>query len=89
MREKEERNNEGRERGERMRDNIFDESRLIFEARKIFYFNFFQEGLRFFLKSATLHLVGLHFLKKRNPSYLRKGCAFPKSATLLVEGLRF
>ena len=28
MREKEERNNEGRERGERMRDNIFDESPL-------------------------------------------------------------
>ena len=45
MREKEEReegrerrrkrDNEGRERGERMRDNIFD------EARELFYFKFF------------------------------------------------
>ena len=41
MREKEERNNEGRERGERMRDNIFDESRLIFEARADEFFKFF------------------------------------------------
>ena len=49
MREKEERNNEGRERGERMRHNIFDASRLIFEARELFYFKFFQE------KSAALH----------------------------------
>ena len=75
MREKEERNNEGRERGERMTDNIFDESRLIFATRELFYFKFFQEGLR--------------FLKKRSHSYLRKGCAFPKSAALLGEGLRF
>ena len=49
MREKEERKegrerrmrrDEGRERGERMRDNIFDEARLIFEARELFYFKF-------------------------------------------------
>ena len=41
MREKEERNNEGRERGERRMRDIFDESRLIIEARELFYFKFF------------------------------------------------
>ena len=62
MREKEERNNEGRGRGERMRDNIFDESRLIFEARKLFYFKFFQEALCFFKKAQPfLPTEGLRF----------------------------
>ena len=41
-------------RGERMRDNIFDESRLIFEALLS------QKGCAFY-KSAALHLVGLRF----------------------------
>ena len=40
-RERRRKRDEGCERGERMRDNIFDEARLIFEARKLFYFNFF------------------------------------------------
>ena len=34
-------NNEGRERGERRLRDIFDESRLIFEARELEFFKFF------------------------------------------------
>ena len=67
MREKEERNNEGRERGERRMRDIFDESRLIFEARELFYFKFFYEGLRFFLKSAALHRRRAALLGKAHP----------------------
>ena len=37
-------------RGERMRDNLFDESRLIFEAREDEFIKFFKKGCAFLQK---------------------------------------
>ena len=54
MREKEERNNEGRERRERMRDNIFDESPLNISKPAIPKFQIFSERAALFYKSTTL-----------------------------------
>ena len=47
MIEKEERNNEGRERGERMRDNISESPLNILKARDFEISNFFRKGCAF------------------------------------------
>ena len=68
MREKEERNNEGRERGERMRDNIFDESPLNISKPAIPKFQIFSGRAALFKKSAALLVKGCASFKKCSPS---------------------